>query len=386
MAVRVQVVAFSIAAGWGVCVLVAAAADVAARGARAWRTSMPLQLAAAGVLGLLLLFVVVPNELFGMIEKSQYVPAWALAAGTGHPLTYYYALNEAYPTLVGFLPVVFLLSIIRQPRAGLYLTIWFAVPILLHSLAFPWKASRYVLLAMPALFAAAGMVAAWGAGALRQWLGEVLGRAGIRASMRGPLTAAFTALASVTLLITLPAITRVRAQVAGSSSQNWSAAASIVQSRPDLVGVPVGHAWPLHALAYFGRLDFIVKKSSLPALDDPQSADEWQTVLAPAGTVDDEAGRPVLPTEEAIRERFGDAGSVLIGFNTAYVTVDNVDRELFRVLTEQAEELCRGRCGKMHLYHWRLGTERQSQQDRAPSNDPASAAAGQPGSTGAAHE
>ena len=386
MAVRVQVAAFSVAAGWGVCVLVAAAADVAARGASAWRTSVPLQLAAAGALGLLLLLVAVPNELFRIIESSQYLPAWALAAGTGSPLTYYYALSEAYPVLVGFLPVVLLLSIVRQPRVGLYLTLWFAVPLLLHSLVFPWRASRYVLLAMPALFGAAGIVAAWGAGALRQWLGEVLGRAGISASLRGPLTAAFTALASVTLLITMPAVSRARAQVARPPSQNWSAAASIVQSRADLEGVPVGHAWPLHALAYFGRLDFIVKKSSLPALDDPQSAGEWQSVLAPAGSLDDEVGRPVLPTEEAIRERFGDAGSVLIGFDTSYVSVNNVDQELFRVLSAQAEELCRGRCGKMHLYHWPLGTERQTQQHRAPSNDPASAAGGQPGSTGAAHE
>lgn len=368
MAVRVQVVTLSVAAGWGVCVLLAAAADLFARGTTALRTSMPLQLTTAGVLALLLLLVTVPHELLGLVKRSQSVPAWAVAAGTGSPLTYYYSLSETYPILVGLLPLILLACIIWRPRLGLYFTIWFSVPLFLHSLIFPWKASRYVLLAMPALFGAAGVAAAWGAGSLRRWLAEAGGRLSVSTLMRDRLASAFVGFASVVFWATMPAVSRVRSEIDSPSSQPWSVAASIVQSRPDLAGVPVGHMRPLHALMYFDRLDFIVKRSSLPALDDPGSVEEWQSVLAPPGTLDNEVGRPVLPTPDLIREWFRDAGSVLIGFDTTYVRIDNVDDELYRVLTAEADELCQGRCGRMNLYHWPLTREWRGQLRDTPAD------------------
>ncbi len=63
---------------------------------------------------------------------------------------------------------------------------------------------------------------------------------------------------------------------------------------------------------------------------------------------------PVLSSPDAIRAAYRDQGSVLIGLDGRTLGADGIRPELYRVLVDEAEELCRGACGPMLLFHWRL--------------------------------
>lgn len=358
IAARAQVTTYSVAAGWGLCVALAAAADMIARGWRAWRRSVPLQLTALGIAGAALVLLARPGLVERLWARSQSVPRWALFhEGTLHPLSYYYSLSDNFPILVSLLPLIFLAAILRKPRLGMYLAVWFAVPMFLHSFVFAWKGGRFVLLAMPALYAAAGIAAAWGASALYTLVKGAVARAGLNPRFRNPAAYTAVAIVSLALIVTTPAFNdalEVPFSEPTPTGQRWTTTAGIIRSNPELLDVPTGHTAALRALYYWPRLDFVIRINGLER-DTYQTEDgTWKVEYYPMGTPEYKAGRPVLTTPGAIREHFAQAGSVLLGYDVGSVENDNIDPRLIERLRTEAEELCQGRCGTMRLYHWRF--------------------------------
>ena len=359
LAARIQVVSLSVAAGWGVCVAIAAAADVLARGWASWRRSVPVQLVAIGLVGAVLALLIRPDLVAEGIARSQTVPRWAIYGGELQRLDYYYRLEGTFPVLLSLLPLIFVVVTLRNPRLGVYLATWFAVPMLLHSLAFPWKGQRFVLLAMPALFAAAAIAAAWGSTALCKLVRRTAARWRLPSHLRKPVANATVAAVSLGLIITTPAFHQMRKTVRPSTSpanSQWTRTAEILRSRPDLAQVPIGTGYALHGLYYWDRLDFVVRINGLERSTYRTADGKWVVEYNPMGSPEYKAGRPVLTTPEAIRERFADAGSVLIAFSAGSVEAKNIEPSLYEVLEKEAEDLCRGRCGRTKLYHWKFGS------------------------------
>jgi hypothetical protein len=358
MAVRVQLVSLSILAGWGVCAALAAAADLASRGRDAWRTSVPIQIVAIVILGAVALLVMRPGLLAWLLERSRIAPYWVVLGQRTDPMVYYASLRDDFPVLLAFLPLIFLGAIIRKPRLGVYLTTWFAVPMLLHSFFFTWKELRFVLLAMPALFAAAGICAAWAAGALFCAAEHAAGQWRFPRWLRRPAAYVVVVVTSLVVIGTLPAFFTTRAVMRADQDRaaRWTQSAAIIRSRPDLAEVPAGTGYALHGLYYWPRLDFVVRVHGLERSTTRTADGRWVIELNPMGSPEYKTGRPVLTTPEAIREHFGEAGAVLIGFDVRSESNATrfIEQSLLDTLSTEAEELCQGRCGTMRLYHWRF--------------------------------
>jgi hypothetical protein len=344
LAARVQIVTLSVTAGWGACVALAAVADLRARGVAAWRTSAPLQLLSLGIVALLLLLVAEPGIIAEIARITQRVPDWVQAEGSGSPVTYARALFSSFPLVVALAPLIFLSIGFSRPRLTVYLFTWFAVPFLAHSFLFPWKGERFILLAVPALFAAAALAATGGAGALRRWISDRLAGYGIEAGARQLYAASSVAVISLFVIATTPALVHGWKVAASQQDNKWRKMAAIIQSRPELQTLPLGTTAPLHALYYLGRSDFVIQPGAQQRRDNRKSEGE------PDAVEDFKAGAPILPTPGSIRSRFG-AESVLIGTDSGHVDA-RLDPALLSMLRGQAEDLCRGSCGSGLLYLW----------------------------------
>jgi hypothetical protein len=351
MVVRVQIAALSILLGWGVCLAVGTMADLRTGGLRAWRTSAPAQFLVLVSLGFLLKAVLEPAWVKALLVNSQQVPFWARLAGS-HPLGYYYWLSESFPLVVSLAPVIFLAVALRNLRLSVYLALWFGVPLLLHSFVFPWWGVRFVLLALPALYLAAGIAAAAAAGQLYRGVRNVLERRSGSARLGHRTALAAVAVAALAALATTPAFSSARKTLQTIPPSGWEAFTGILHSRPDLAEVPLGHSVNLDPLYYLQRLDFSVARSKLEYTVARPDGIGFMPALMPQGTLDLYTGRPVLTTPEAIRSRFADAGSVLIGVDLGFEW--ELEPSLLRTLEGEAQELCQGRCEKMRLYHWRF--------------------------------
>lgn len=344
LAARAQIVTLSVVAGWGVCVALAAVADLRARGAAAWRTSAPLQLTAAAAAAVVLLLVAEPEAIAGAVRLSQHVPGWIQAeGGPGSPATYARDLFWSFPLLVALAPLIFLSIGFSRPRLTVYLLTWFAVPFLAHSFLFPWKGQRFILLAVPALLAAAALAAAGGAGALRRWISDRLAGYGIEAGARQLYAASSVAVISLFVIATTPALVHGWKGAASQQDNKWRKMAAIIQSRPELRTLPLGTTAPLHTLYYLGRSDFVIQPGARQRRQNRQSEGK-------PDVVDFKAGAPILPTPNSIRSRFG-TESILISTDSGHVD-SRLDPALLSMLREQAEDLCRGSCGSGLLYLW----------------------------------
>lgn len=342
LAARVQVVALTVAIGWGVCVALAALANLRARGWRHWRRNVPLQLTGLGVAGAALGLLLRPGAVLTLLRQSQQVDDFARPEAD-NVLAYYHTLNDAFPLLVSLAPLLFLLVGLRRPRLGVYLFTWFAVPVLLHSVALPWKGMRFILLAMPALFAAAALVAAWGAGLLYRRLASRLARAGRPGAARAVAGAAVAGLA-LWLLATMPAFSRARRAVALPKYGGWEAAAAIARARPELAAVPLGSFQSLRALHYFGRSDFSLIEANTAAA--PGAAGYSPPLRRFQYTAVPQVAQP------EIRARYAAAGAVLLVVPERLLPT--LDPALRAALQSEAVELCAGRCEVIRLYHWRF--------------------------------
>jgi hypothetical protein len=355
LAARAQIVTLSVAAGWGACLLAAALLDVRQHGRQAWRLSVPLQLLAAVSVLFLAVALVHADPIREALLRARSVPFWILAAGEGtSPLAYYYSLSETYPVLLALAPLIFLAAILRRPRLGLYLTLWFGVPLFLHSFWLTWKGARFVLIPMLGLFAAAAIAGAWGGTTLQRYLVD---RAADFPAIRRFAPRVATTLVAViglTAFVTLPAFNQSRKLPRAEQEGLWAASAEILHSRSDLQDLPWGQVRPLHPLYYWGRVDFLVGRARLVQAVERDEAGEWTVDLRPGGSPDRTGGVPVFTSSDEIRQHFADAGGVVIGIDTTRLRRRYLDDDLIHVLAERAEDLCQGQCGSMRLFLWRF--------------------------------
>lgn len=356
LAIRIQIVTLSVVAGWGACVVLAAVADLRARGPRNWTRSVPLQLVCGATMAGLLLLLLEPDVPLRILRLSQHLPAWARAAGTRDPLVYARGLFASFPVLVALGPLIYLALAFSRPRLAIYLLTWFVIPFLAHSFVFPWKGQRFILLAVPAFFAAAGLAAAMGAGALRVWISRRLKTTwGTR--RHEALAIASMATVCLFLVATTPALIQGWKKVSSNRDLQWQRMASILQSRSDLRGLPVGTTAPLHALYYLGGVDFVANVDARRSETDRHPEEQESD-----GVADFQAGVPILATPAGIRTRFNGKKAVLIGTDSAFIAKGRIDPALARVLDREAEELCSGRCGAGLLYLWRYEPEPSEEQ------------------------
>ena len=355
----VQLTTISVAAGFFVFVAIIGFRDLRLLGRRAWAWSVPWQLTALAVSAGLVLLAVQFDMVRELLQEARTMPMWARlsAEGPGPISAYFRAISDDFPLVISLSPLIFIVAILQNRRLGGFLLAWFAVPILLHSLVFPWKSERYVLLAIPALLLAAGIAAAAGAVALYHYLADRLESWQPPIPRPRSVAALATGFIVFCAIITTPAFNVAHRLVRLEQSNGWKESLALLEKRPELAALPIGSAQPLVALHYWGRLDFTVQRALLESWSRDSTTGGFDNPyrIKPMGSPDVYAGRPTLTTADAIRQAFGSRGSVIIGIDQKYLTFDNIDPTLREVLDREATELCEGRCGSMRLYHWTLG-------------------------------
>jgi hypothetical protein len=347
-AARLQMTALSVGVGMGVILLVAAVADVRARGGRAWRNSVPLVGCGIGAVGVVAYFGARPEALGALSSMAGYAPRWALGSG---PFHYYHMLREWLPLVVAFAPLSLLAAARVDARLTIFLVIWYAVPLALHSFAFTWKAERFVLLATPALFAITAIAAAKGSTTLRAWLLGMLCTEG-RSSRRCALEAStLVTVVATSVLVAQPAFDRARfapSDILLPQRTEWSRVERLLMSDSTAHTVPLGATDALPALYYLGRLDFTVE----PAVAEQVSIlpDSVRPRSPGATVIDAYAGVPLLLTVRGIREAFPNADRALIAIDGERIGSGIIPADLLDSLRLYGRELCAGKCGEMLLY------------------------------------
>jgi hypothetical protein len=360
-ATSVQPTTMSVAAGLGLWIAIVGIRDLRLHGSQAWRWSVPLQLTAGAGVAILLILLFRLELAREVFQVSRTVPMWARlsaeGAGAGPISAYYRRLSDNFPLVISLSPLIFLVAILRQRRLGGLLLCWFTVPILLHSVVFPWKAERYVLLAVPALFLAAGIAGAAGIAALNDYLSDRLAAWPALGERRRSLAQLASAVIVIGAVITTPAFNTSRRLVTTRQSFGWDESMALLRSQGDLAALPIGSAQPLVALHYWGRLDFTVQRALLESWRRDSTGGDFDHpfIMKAMGSPDVYAGRPTLTTAEAIRSHFAGSGAVIVGIDQKYLTHGNIDPSLRKALDTEARELCENRCGTMNLYHWPFG-------------------------------
>lgn len=354
----VQLTTISVAAGFFTFVAIIGLRDLRLLGRRAWAWSVPWQLTAiAASVGLVLLAARF-DLARSLLQEARTMPMWARlsAEGPGPISSYFRAISDDLPLVISLSPLIFIVAIFLNRRLGGLLLAWFAVPLFLHSVVFPWKSERYVLLAIPALFLATAIAASAGATALYRYLADRLEH--WQPPMARPRGAALATVFIVCCaIITTPAFNVAHRLVRLKQSAGWSESLALLEKRPELAALPIGSAQPLVALHYWRRLDFTVQRALLESWSRDSTTGGFDNPyrIKPMGSPDVYAGRPTLTTADAIRQQFGDRGGVVIGIDEKYLTFDNIDPTLRDALDREGRELCEGRCGSMRLYHWTFG-------------------------------
>jgi hypothetical protein len=347
LAARVQIVTLSVALGAGAAL--ACAAAVVVRSERSlWRANPALQICAAGAALAAIALAARPGGTAEMWSTAFYVPLWA-GGVPGDPRAYHWYLADAFPLFYALAPASFALALGRDWRLGVLLGCWFALPFAIHSAVLPWKGERFLLAALPGLFLASGVAAAWLCGALRRGAAARLEGVGLSAGIARAGAAALVAGVSLFAVAVTPAFNTARRVPPAAENFDWRAAgAEIARARGDRA-LPVGSSMPLPALFYFGALDFTVGTDFLE-----EEVGGGQVRARAPGALDTYSGRPVLSTPQSIRSAFADAPAVLIAIDPLRLSYGNVDPELSSVLEREAEELCADRCRGLRLYRWAL--------------------------------
>lgn len=344
VAVRAQVVTLSVLVGFGVAVAAAGLDDVRRRRSRAIRESGFLQMTLVGLVGMIVVLLIHPAMVGDLWERSQFVAPWTEGAVGDIPqLAYYYMLAGAVPALLALAPVAFVVLALRRSRLAAYLAIWVGVPLLLHSLVFPWKGARFVLAALPGLFAAVAIAAAWGSTrlkeAVQEWSASLLASDAARRGLAG----AVVALAGLFAVVVSPGVQQSWDMIGAGGAMESRRLADLVSGDPELRALPVGAVQPFHTLYYAEKLDFTVaprepseERKEPVDTDGDGEPDYWMN----------RAGVPVLTTPESIDRHFnGQAVLIVTGGGR------RVHPELRASLQAFGSELCEGRCGPFELYY-----------------------------------
>jgi hypothetical protein len=344
-ATRVQLTTMSVVAGWFVACAIAAAADLKALGRRALRASFPLKLVLIATAIGLAIGLVSPHLISSLLWQTKFVPSWD-GSVSGPRLEYLWDLEKSFPLILGLAPVLFIAAAFWNLRLAVYLLVWFAVPVTLHSLLFAWKAERYVLLAMPALFLAAAIAAERGARVLYARIVARLSHGDGSAQRPHVLAAGLIATVALFMLGTSPAFRASRHAVSGQwrvQLTNWRAVDSVIRSLPGSATMVVGTSDPLPSYYYLHRVDFTVNRHELEVPGRGQQ---------PVGSRDFYVGMPVLTTPEALVGRFGSDRDLLIAVDSVRWNYSSLEPELVRLLERDAQELCAEKCGAMKLFRW----------------------------------
>jgi hypothetical protein len=350
-----------------------AAVAVAILDLRRWRLraalwSAPVQLALVGSACAAAVLLARPGLIAHMAARATEVPLWVRASGFD-AIGYLTILAADLPLLVAAGPIALYHVLRRRPALGAYLLAWFAIPLVAQSML-PWRNGRFIVVALPALFMAIGIGAADLMAGLHRALTE-RGAARLGSVRAKAIASAIVAILAAGALVPTPALTHALRPTAPYGVAGWSEMAAIIEGLPGGGSIPLGHGTPLPAYHYLGRLEFTVGEGAL---------EQWRTrerkrsefgvdeeggyVRLPEGSPDLYTGAPVLTTAEAIRSRFAGRG-VLIGLDTRTLAIDGVNPALYRTLNDEADELCRGGCGPMLLYHWRNEREPMESGDRS---------------------
>ncbi len=354
LAMSVQLTTLSVVVAWGIILGIAAAWDLVRFGRPAWRRSAAVGLA---VLGGGLAAVVGGIELAGgftLSDRATYVASWA-GGQPGQTLAYFWALEGSFPALLSLIPALFIVVALRRSLwLALFLALWFAIPLGLHSLVLPWKAERYVFAAIPALFIAAGIATASLLGALRGALAERFRQAGHPpdgevARWTPPLGVAVVA---GFLIVATPA-SRDAFEEDRARDFRWPVARTLIDELPAGDALPLGSSMGLPALFYLGRVDFVVGTDFLEgSLEPVEPGGGGEGRRAAAARRDWYSGAPVLTTPGAIAAHVGTGRSVLVAVDAGRWRFHNIDPDLRETLTNEATDLCAGRCGDLMLHLW----------------------------------
>ncbi len=350
IALRVQPTTLSVMAGWYSAVCVLAVRDLSVHGKRAGTRTHSVALAGLGVSGVVLLALVQPSTIQGMLERSSYVALWAEGA-RADVRSYYWHLSEAFPVLVAFAPASFLAVLLRRPWLGVYLFLWFVVPLTAHTFLFPWKAERYVLLAIPGLLLATAIAAS---AACRLFSAQVARILRERVPTLGQDRATRISWGVILLAASLAVLTS-RAfndsldRPTSQPIRNWDEAWRIM-AREGLDTVPVGSSQALVALHNWGRVDFNV------GIDFLESRGAGERVR-PEGSADWYSGVPVLTLPASIRSSFPRATVFAIAIDRGRWNHGNIAPQLRETLQREGESLCGEACGDLLLFRWVPPTE-----------------------------
>lgn len=343
-AARAQPTSLSMLAAWGAAVACMAAFDLRSGGSSAWRRSGNIHLSLAGAAALALTAVLFPDSLASLWTRSQAVAPWA-GGGASDIRAHYWQLAGTFPWMIPFLPLFVIVSLAKTPRQATYLMALFSVIILLHTFVFAWKLERYILLSTPPLFLLGAHALVSAGSGLRRFLCDVLPvqQAGVAANLIITVIASWA-------LVTTPAFTESRVMATRSTPEfDWRMVAALFAEQNTTEGVVVGSSAPMRMLFYAGTLDFATPAAGLLRL---KPSDLTETERLPQGAPERSTAVPVLTTPEAIRSHFPWAQTVLVAIPDTHLNPNMTDPRLADFLKRSAEELCRGRCGRIELYRW----------------------------------
>ncbi len=361
LSMRYQVTGITTLFAWWLFLLVAGVRDVRGTpGARFWK-SPPLVLAYAMAASGAVLLLTRPYLIPALLVRAFSTPHWARENQFSWTL-YYDGLSVGYPLIGSFALASFAILLKRRTRLGAYLLTMFLVPTLLLSFVLPFKADRFLLVAVPPLFVAIAIALEEASAILGRWF-MIRGdreRWSALSARRLVLYGlfAFVAMGSFPALLT-----------AGigyhrfTSMPDWTAARQVLAERTDLGAVPIGSSRSLPAGFYLGKVDFSVALGHLEKWDPDLyrslyrlGSGQGAYRMVDAGSPDMYAGVPVLPHPSTLRDWYGTAGEVVIAIDDNSINNSMIEPALLEALASEAEELCQERCGSLQLYHWKLGS------------------------------
>jgi hypothetical protein len=263
--------------------------------------------------------------------------------------TYYWYLTDTYPALLSLGAALAVIALVSHRVIATYLLCWFGVPLFLHTFVFAWKASRFVLGAMPGLFLIVGLVVPSGVAALRQAAASIFPERLRRSNVERLGSAVVVALICLFAVASTPGFNETRRIPPSHQELGWSAARSIIDSLELSDTSVIGAATPFQALHYLPRADFTVSSYYLDsATPGVRSVDGVMQEVA----LDWYVAVPILMTPASIESTFPQADAILVLVDSTWAG-GSVDPNLRDVLLEDASELCRGRCLELQLFLWR---------------------------------
>ena len=100
--------------------------------------------------------VLFPEKLNKLLAMTQATPYFYQERADNWNY-YRWELLDAYPIVFGGLTIFFVVCLIKNPKVGLFLSLSFLVPFILHSVILPMKTYRYIFHILPLMYMVAGV-------------------------------------------------------------------------------------------------------------------------------------------------------------------------------------------------------------------------------------